>query len=143
MELAGVKHRSDGPCYHCDEYGNEINQTMTDNHISKDTNNMKTNFTTFVRKPFVVEAVEITEDNIEEVANYVGDLRHKEDGTPYILVDRRLVPNVERVYPGYFMTKMGENVRCYSRRIFKEQFMVQTEQIKPWVDFMVAADAGV
>ena len=20
-ELAGIKHRSDGPCYHCDEYG--------------------------------------------------------------------------------------------------------------------------
>lgn len=104
---------------------------------------MKIGFTTFVRKPFVVEAVEITEDNIKEVANYVGDLRHKEDGTPYILVDRRLVPNVERVYPGYFMTKMGENVRCYSRRIFREQFMIQTEQIKPWVDFMVSADSGV
>lgn len=141
MELAGIKHRSDGPCYHCDEYGNE--KDMTDNYNLKDDHNMKIGFTTFVRKPFVVEAVEITEENIKEVANYVGDLRHKEDGTPYILVDRRLVPNVERVYPGYFMTKMGENVRCYSRRIFREQFMVQTDQIKPWVDFMVNADSGV
>jgi hypothetical protein len=119
-----------------------------DNYNLKDPNlkddyNVKIGFKTFVRKPFIVEAVEITEDNIKEVANYVGDLRQKEDGTPYILVDRRLVPNVERVYPGYFMTKMGENVRCYSRRIFKEQFMVQTDQIKPWVDFMVNSDAGV
>ncbi|MET0786541.1 MAG: hypothetical protein ABWY25_07545 [Paenisporosarcina sp.] len=93
-------------------------------------------FTTFVRKPFVVDAVEVTSENISEVAKYVGDLREKEDGTPYILVDRRLVPNVFRVYPGFFMTKMGENVRCYSRKIFKEQFMVQTDEIKPWVDFM-------
>ncbi len=93
-------------------------------------------FTTFVRKPFVVDAVEVTTENIAEVAKYVGDLREKEDGTPYILVDRRLVPNVFRVYPGFFMTKMGENVRCYSRKIFKEQFMVQTDEIKPWVDFM-------
>jgi len=95
-------------------------------------------FTTFVRKPFVVEAVEVTVDNIEEVAKYVGDLREKEDGTKYILVDRRLVPNVFRVYPGFFMTKMGENVRCYSRKIFKEQFVEEDENVKPWVEFMSA-----
>jgi hypothetical protein len=94
------------------------------------------NFTTFVRKPFVVDAIEVTTDNIAEVSKYVGDLREKEDGTPYILVDRRLVPNVDRVFPGFFMTKMGENVRCYSRKIFKEQFIIQTDEIKPWVDFM-------
>jgi hypothetical protein len=93
-------------------------------------------FTTFVRKPFVVDAVEITAENIGEVAKYVGDLREKEDGTPYILVDRRLVPNVFRVYPGFFMTRMGENVRCYSKKIFKEQFMVQDDQIKEWVTFI-------
>lgn len=26
VELAGVKHRTDGPCYHCDAYGNEITE---------------------------------------------------------------------------------------------------------------------
>lgn len=93
-------------------------------------------FTTFVRKPFVVEAVEVTTENIAEVAKYVGDLREKEDGTPYILVDRRLVPNVFKVYPGFYMTKMGENVRCYSRKIFRDQFTEQSDEIKPWIDFM-------
>lgn len=97
-------------------------------------------FATFVRKPFVVEAVEVTAENIAEVAKYVGDLREKEDGTPYILVDRRLVPNVFRVYPGFFMTKMGENVRCYSRKIFKEQFTETTEKINAWVEFMSSPD---
>lgn len=92
-------------------------------------------FVTFVRKPFVVEAVEITNENIAEVATHVGDLRHKDDGTPYILVDKRLVPNVVRVYPGFFMTKMGENVRCYSRKIFKEQFVEKTPELQPWLDF--------
>lgn len=98
----------------------------------KDRNSM--DFTTFVRKPFVVDAIEVTAENIGEVAKYVGDLREKEDGTPYILVDRRLVPNVFRVYPGFFMTKMGENIRCYSRKIFKEQFTEQTVEIKGWVE---------
>jgi len=92
--------------------------------------------TTFVRKPFVVEAIEITTENIEEVAKHVGDLKEKEDGTPYILVDRRLVPNVFRVYPGFFMTKMGENIRCYSRKVFTDQFMEKDETIQPWLDFL-------
>ena len=93
-------------------------------------------FTSFVRKPFVVEAIEVTAENIEEVAKYIGDVREKEDGTKYILVDRRLVPNVFKVYPGFFMTKMGENIRCYSRKIFKEQFVEQSEEMAPWLEFM-------
>lgn len=98
-------------------------------------------FKTFVRKPFVVEAVEITAENITEVAKYIGDVREREDGTQYILVDRRLVPNVFKVYPGFFMTKMGENIRCYSRKIFKEQFVEEDESIKPWLEFMEKSSA--
>jgi len=93
-------------------------------------------FKTFVRKPFIVQAVEVTTENIEEVAKYIGDVREREDGTQYILVDRRLVPNVFKVYPGFFMTKMGENVRCYSRKIFKDQFIESTDDIKKWVEFL-------
>ena len=93
-------------------------------------------FDTFVRKPFVVQAVEITKENIEEVAQFVGTLRKKEDGTPYILVDQRLVPNVFRVYPGFFMTKMGENFRCYSRRIFLDQFIPKDDSTQQWLDYL-------
>lgn len=93
-------------------------------------------FATYVRKPFVVQAIEVTRENIAEVAKHVGDLREKEDGTPFILVDRRLVPNVYRVYPGFWMTKMGENVRCYSRKIFNEQFTPHSVEIQQWVDFL-------
>lgn len=96
----------------------------------------KMDFTTFVRKPFAVQAVEITAENIEEVAKFVGDLKEKEDGTPYILVDNRLIPNVPKVYIGYFMTKMGENVRCYSHKIFVDQFIELNEDMKPWIDAM-------
>jgi len=92
--------------------------------------------TTFVRKPFEVLAVEITKDNIAEVAKLVGDLKEKEDGTPFILVDKRLVPNVFRVFPGFWMTKMGDNIRCYSKKIFTDQFVESNEEIKQWVDWM-------
>lgn len=80
-------------------------------------------FAEYVRKPFVVNAVLITEENIAEIAEHVGLLRKKDDGTSYIQVDRRLIPNVFRVYPGFWMTKMGDNYRCYSGRVFEEQFV--------------------
>jgi hypothetical protein len=95
-------------------------------------------FQPYVRKPFVVEAVEVTEENIGEIATYVGELRSKDDGTPFIFVDRRLVPNIFRVYPGFFMTRMGDHIRCYSRKVFFEQFTASTPEIQTWVDFMTA-----
>ena len=93
-------------------------------------------FNSYVRKPFIIEAVEITEENIEEVAELVGTLRKKEDGTPYIHVDRKLVPSIFRVYPGFWMTRMDDNIRCYSKRTFQEQFVESTPEIVKWVDFI-------
>lgn len=93
-------------------------------------------YSTFVRKPFTVEAVEVTDENIEEIAQFCGTLREKENGQKFIQVDRRLVPNVFRIYPGFWMTKMDDNVRCYSRRIFTEQFARNNPEIENFVKFM-------
>ena len=85
-------------------------------------------FKKYKRKPFEVEAVEITEENIDELAQFIGTVRtREEDGVKFIQVDRRLIPNVVRVYQGFFMTKMGDNIRCYSPRTFKEQFEMVEE----------------
>jgi hypothetical protein len=91
---------------------------------------MMMDFKDYIRKPFVVEAVEITRDNIEECAEIIGELCFKDDGSPYIQVDQELVPNVFRVFPGYWMTKMGDNVRCYSKKVFKDQFIEQDQSTK-------------
>lgn len=82
-------------------------------------------FKPYLRKPFMVQAVEVTRDNIAEVAEHVGRLSQEEDGTPVIIVDREKVQGGFRVYPGFFMTKMEEHdfIRCYSRKAFHEQFM--------------------
>lgn len=98
-------------------------------------------FSKFVRKPFIVAATEVTLENIAEVATLIGTLREKENGDPYIAVDRRLVPNLYRVYPGFWLTQMGDNIRCYSKRVFKQQFVHHTDDIQAWVEFM-AADQG-
>jgi hypothetical protein len=97
-------------------------------------------FTTFVRKPFTVSAVEVTEDNIAEVAELIGTLRKKENGVPFIQVNRRLVPNLYRVYLGFWVTKMDDNIRCYSKRIFKQQFIESTPDIETWVDYFRDSD---
>lgn len=80
-------------------------------------------FDTYTRKPFTVEAVEITDENMEEVAKFIGTIEiREEDQVRYIEVDRRLIPNLYRVYTGFFLTKLGDKTRCYSPRAFKKQF---------------------
>lgn len=83
----------------------------------------------FIRKPFEVEAVEITDDNIEELATLIGEVKRTDGGNAFIQVDRRLVPNLFRVYPGFWMTKIGDQVRCYSSRVFKEQFVKANDPV--------------
>lgn len=86
---------------------------------------MDLEFSSFVRKPFTVDAVRITEANIAEIAEFVGEVRYLDEDQkkPYIHVNRRLVPNVLKVYPGFWMTRMGDNIRCYANKVFHEQFI--------------------
>jgi hypothetical protein len=94
-------------------------------------------FSSYIRKPFEVEAVEVTTQNIEELAPLIGTLKENEDGSPYIEVDDTKVPNVTKVWPGYWVTKVGRNnVRCYTHKIFFTQFVENTEDIDAWVRFI-------
>lgn len=102
---------------------------------------MDLNFIPHVRKPFEVLAVEVTVDNIEHLAPLIGQLKHKDNGTPYIQVDRRLVPNIFRVFPGFWMTRMGDNIRCYSKKIFAEQFVVATPELRALLEPMEEPEA--
>jgi hypothetical protein len=91
----------------------------------------------YVRKPFKVTAVEVTAANIEELnAEYkIGDMDKKEDGTLCINVTNTYkIPNVSRVFPGYFLTKMGKNVRCFSRKIFFQQFGEMSDEWKAYFE---------
>lgn len=88
-------------------------------------------FTTYVRKPFEVEAVEVTADNIASVAKMIGTLKITKEGVPYIQVDPTKVGQVERVWPGYWMTKMSKNIRCYSPNLFLAQFQPKENGEEP------------
>jgi len=83
-------------------------------------------FNKFVRIPFVVEATLITEENIEEIAKMIGELRVKK-GQRYIALDRRIVPSVSRAYVGWYLTRLDDNLRCFDPNVFLEQFMGMPE----------------
>lgn len=94
-------------------------------------------YTPYVRKPLQVNAVQFTEENMEELAPLVGSFRTKtnEDGskTPFIVVDRRLVPNnVYKVWPGFWMTKVGDSVHVFTEPAFKSQFVEKTPDLDLW-----------
>lgn len=94
------------------------------------------NYQTYVRKPFTVEAVEITRENIAEVAPSIGELNQPEGETPFIEVDPKKVPHVTRVFPGFFLTKMGKRIHCYSPKAFKAQFADADEHNLNWVKYL-------
>ena len=94
------------------------------------------NYKIFIRKPLRVQAVEITKSNIEEIAKYIGEIQDAIDGSKYIIVNRQVIPGVSRVYPGYWMTKTGQNIRVFSRTKFFDQFLEEDDTIRPMVDHM-------
>lgn len=75
------------------------------------------------RKPFYIEAVQITTENIEEIAELIGRVMTKEeDGSPFIQIDNVIIPGISRAYPGFWLTIMNDRYRCYSNKIFTSQF---------------------
>ena len=77
-----------------------------------------------VRAPYVVEVVQITEANIEEINKMIGytGLDRDADGRPCIIVDKRVVPNIWRAYPGHYLTKVGDKFQVYAPNVFESQF---------------------
>lgn len=82
-------------------------------------------FTPFIRVPFTIQAAQITEDNLEEMAALLGEIR-VEDDEKFIALSRRRGPNT-RVYLGWWVTRLRGNVHCYPPTTFAEQFVTIPE----------------
>lgn len=94
-------------------------------------------FQEYVREPYVVEAVLITDENIEQLAPLIGTLRVKGNGKKYIEVNNDLVKNIFQVHPGYYMTRYQGRVRCYSENAFRRTFSEMTPDRKNAVDILL------
>lgn len=90
-------------------------------------------FTEFVRRPFKVEAIRITEENIDEIAPLIGEVKTK-GNEKFILLDKRIVPSMSRAFVGWWVTKFNDNLRCYSNKIFQEQFTVCDDGWRTWFE---------
>lgn len=85
-------------------------------------------FKTFVRRPFQVQAVEITDENMAEIAEMIGgkikdfESESGETGGRYIQLNRQIIPNVGKALIGWWVTVLGDNFRCYAPKVFADQF---------------------
>jgi hypothetical protein len=92
------------------------------------------NFTEFVRKPFKIEAEQITNENMDEVCELIGHEVRTQGESRYIVVNRRIVPNGYRAYAGWWITQMGDNFRCYPKRVFEDQFVPMSDEWATWFE---------
>lgn len=82
-------------------------------------------FDRYVRTPFQVEAVRITEENLHEIAALIGEIT-TEDGKTFITINRKIIPTMGKAFVGWYLTRSGDSLRCYSAKVFKQQFMSLT-----------------
>lgn len=85
----------------------------------------------FVRKPFYVTGVQVTEENIHEVAEWCGGLvRENGEGKPFIKVHttKAMYDRQTRAIPGDWVLKAGNSWKVYTNKAFKEVFEEETKR---------------
>jgi hypothetical protein len=79
----------------------------------------------YVRKPFQIDAVQVTEDNMAEVAKWVqGDIRTDADNKKYIKVrvHRPMNNRQTQAYAGDHVLYAGTGFKVYTPKAFKDSF---------------------
>ena len=94
----------------------------------------------FARKPFYVDAVQVTLDNMEEVASWCrGDVRKAENSegdktlVPYIKVrvHRPLTERQTQAFAGDWILYAGTGYKVYTQKAFEKSFEVAQSDDKP------------
>lgn len=99
-------------------------------------------FTEFVRRPFKVEAIRITDENIDEIAVLIGEVKvHNKTKEKFILLDKRIVPSMARAIVGWWVTRYNDNLRVYSNKVFLEQFVANDDGWDAWFAMLEDPDA--
>lgn len=79
----------------------------------------------YVRKPFEVEAVQVTEDNIGDVADWCdGELRSTAENIPFVKVKvhRPLTTRQTRAFVGDWILYAGRGFKVYTTKAFETSF---------------------
>jgi hypothetical protein len=89
---------------------------------------------TYVRKPFEVEAVEVTEENIEDVAKWCDGkvLAEGDDETPKLFIKvrvaRALNERQTKAFPGDWVLYAGTGYKVYTPKAFHKTFVAKDEE---------------
>lgn len=92
----------------------------------------------YVRKPFAVEAVEVTTENIADVAEWCGGEVRASDGRKpgqaqqqfiKVNVKRPLNDRQTRAYPGDWVLSAGTGFKVYTEKAFSGSFEEQTDRM--------------
>jgi hypothetical protein len=97
----------------------------------------------FVRRPMVVEGVEVTADNIQDVANWCnGQVRTSGKRGRYIKVPvkRALRDRQTMAYVGDWVLKAGSGFKVYNPKAFKGMFNEQVEEMLDVIERMVSRE---
>ena len=79
----------------------------------------------YARKPFVIDAVRVTAENIEEVAEWCeGEVRTKKDASKYIkvAVQRPMNDRQTMAFAGDWVLKAGMGFKVYTQKAFEASF---------------------
>lgn len=79
---------------------------------------------TYLRKPFEVQAVQVTEDNIYDIAKWCSGEIMSEDGKRFIKVrvERVLNERQTRAFAGDWVLFAGKSFKVYTDKAFKTSF---------------------
>lgn len=86
----------------------------------------------FTRKPFEVDAVQVTAENIDEVAKWCQGEVITEDGQPCIKVRvlRALNERQTKAFIGDWVLYAGTGYKVYVDKAFKKSFVEKTEELR-------------
>lgn len=85
--------------------------------------------TTYVRKPFEVEAVEVTDENMEAIQEWCqGTLQMEENGRKFIKVRvaRALNERQTKAFPGDWILYAGTGFKVYTAKAFFKTFEIKS-----------------
>jgi len=86
----------------------------------------------YTRKPFDVEGAQVTEDNLNAVAEWCGgEVQEQTNGAKYIKVDvtRPITTRQTRAFPGDWVLLAGRGFKVYTEKAFRTNF-VPTDSIQ-------------
>lgn len=88
--------------------------------------------TKFTRKPFEVDAVQVTAENIEEVAKWCQGEVITEDGQPCVKVRvlRALNDRQTKAFVGDWVLYAGTGYKVYIDKAFKKSFTEKSEELR-------------